>query len=138
MGEKFFQPPMIRYSTAPGHAVDPTSRWPPNLYVELILPLSTPHAIRSWAAFSCACGGVLLVKSPIRQIPETNTYICNLYYNRRAVIDLYAPTSCQSATFVRPRFAFCPLFFTKKIINNAVFRHRRYIYASRLMGLRNR
>ena len=70
---------MILYSTAPGHAVDTTSRWPRSLYEELILPLSTPHAIRSWAASSWACGGVLLVKSPIRQIPETT--IISLYYN---------------------------------------------------------
>ena len=49
-------------------------------------------------------------------------------------------TSCQSATFVRPLFAFyCTLFFTKNIINNAAFRHRRGdVYAARLMYLRNR
>ena len=30
-------------------------------------------------------------------------------------INFYAPTCCQSATFVRPLFAFyCPLFFTGK------------------------
>ena len=35
-------------------------------------------------------------------------------------IDFSAPTCCQSATFVRPFFAFhYPLFFMKKIINNA-------------------
>ena len=55
----------------------------------------------------------------------------NLYYYRRAVkceeflaglskfdrdhgVDFYAHTCCQSATFVRPLFAFyCPLSFTK-------------------------
>ena len=40
-------------------------------------------------------------------------------------VDLYAPTCCQSVTFVRPLFAFyCPLCFTKKILNNVAFRHR--------------
>ena len=35
-------------------------------------------------------------------------------------VDFSAPTCCQSATVVRPLFAFyCPLFFTKTIINNA-------------------
>ena len=35
-------------------------------------------------------------------------------------VDFSAPTCCQSATFVRPLFAFyCPLFFMKIIINNA-------------------
>ena len=29
-------------------------------------------------------------------------------------------------------------FLRKQIINNAVFRYRRYVYAARLMGLRNR
>ena len=30
-------------------------------------------------------------------------------------VNFYAPTCCQSATFVRPLFAFyCPLFFTKQ------------------------
>ena len=30
-------------------------------------------------------------------------------------VDFFAPTCCQSATFVRPLFAFyCPLFFTRK------------------------
>ena len=35
-------------------------------------------------------------------------------------VDFSAPTWCQSATFVRPLFAFyCPLFFTEKKNNNA-------------------
>ena len=46
-------------------------------------------------------------------------------------VDFSTPTSCQSSTFVRPLFAFyCPVFFTKKIINNAVFRHRRDVYTA--------
>ena len=54
-------------------------------------------------------------------------------------IDFYAHTCYQSATFVRPFFAFyCRLFFTKKIINNVAFRHRSDVYATRLMDLRNR
>ena len=55
-------------------------------------------------------------------------------------VDFSSPTSCQSATFVRPLFAFyCTLFFTKKIIHNAAFRHRRSnVYAARLVDLRNR
>ena len=53
-------------------------------------------------------------------------------------IDFYAPTCCQSVTFVRLLFAFyCPLFFTKKIINYVVFFHRHHVYAARLMDLRN-
>ena len=53
-------------------------------------------------------------------------------------VDCYAPTCCQSATFVRPRFAFyCPLFFCEKIIiNNVAFRDRRDVYAARLVDLR--
>ena len=51
-------------------------------------------------------------------------------------VDCYAPTCCQSATFVRPLFAFyCPLFFTGKKVP---FRHRHDVYAARLMDLRNR
>ena len=55
-------------------------------------------------------------------------------------VDFSTPTSCQSATFVRPLFAFyCTLSFRKKIRNNAAFRHRRGdVYAARLMVLRNR
>ena len=64
---------MILYSLSPGHGVAPTSRWPRSLYEELIAPSSTPQAIISWAAFSCSPGGVILVKLPIKQIPETNT-----------------------------------------------------------------
>ena len=156
MGEKFFQPPMIRYSTSPGHALRDTSRWPRSLYEDLILPLSTPHSIRSWAAVSCTCVGVLLVKSPIRQIPETNTHFYNLYYYRRAVLKKLSPkflagrsnsTAITASIFMRLHLAnprplcdrFCLLsfvFYEKN--NNAVFRHRRYVYAARLMGLRNR
>ena len=49
--------------------------------------------------------------------------------------DFYTPTSCQSATFVRPLFAlYCTLVFTGGIVNNAAFRHRRGdVYAARLM-----
>ena len=40
---------------------------------------------------------------------------------------------------MRPLFAFyCPLFFTKKKIKKLPFRHRRDVYAARLMDLRNR
>ena len=54
-------------------------------------------------------------------------------------VNFYAPTCCQCATFVRPLFAFyCPLFLTRKIINNVEFCHRRDVYAARLMDLRNR
>ena len=54
-------------------------------------------------------------------------------------VDFSTPTCCQSATFVRPFFAFyCSLFFTGGGIN-AAFRHRRGdVYAARLMDLRNR
>ena len=55
--------------------------------------------------------------------------------------DFSTPTSCQSATFVRPLFAFyCTLFFYEIVItNNAAFRHGRGdVYGARLMDLRNR
>ena len=59
-------------------------------------------------------------------------------FDRDDGVDLPAPTCCPSAIFVRPLFVFyCPLFFTEKI-NNASFRHRRNVYAARLMVLRNR
>ena len=38
--------------------------------------------------------------------------------------DFYAPTSCLSATFVRPLFAFVLCFLRQKSINNLAFRHR--------------
>ena len=45
-------------------------------------------------------------------------------------VDFYAHTCCQSTIF-GPLFAFyCPLFFTKKIINNVAFRPRRVVYAT--------
>ena len=51
----------------------------------------------------------------------------------------HAPICCISAIFVRPLFEFYfPLFFTKQILNNAAFRHRRDVYAARLMDMRNR
>ena len=57
-------------------------------------------------------------------------------------VDFSTPTSCQSATFVRPplRFIVGLLFFLrKKKKKNAAFRHRRGdVYAVRLMDLRNR
>ena len=53
-------------------------------------------------------------------------------------VNCYAPTCCQSTTFVRPLFAFyCPLLFTEKN-HNVAFRHRSDVYAARLMDLRNR
>ena len=61
--------------------------------------------------------------------PQFDSYHC---------VDFSAPTCCQSANFVRPLFAFyCPLVFTEKK-NNAAFRHRRNVYAARLIDLRNR
>ena len=85
----------------------------------------------------------------------------NLYYYRRAVlkklssefdeflagrsqfdsdhvVDFYAPTCCQSATFGQLFAFYCPLFFTEKIINNVAFHPRRNVYAARLMDLHNR
>ena len=55
-------------------------------------------------------------------------------------VDSSTPTSCQSATFVRPLLHFIVLcFLRKKIINNAAFHHRRGdVYSARLMDLRNR
>ena len=39
-------------------------------------------------------------------------------------VDFFAPTCCQSATFVRPLFAFyCPLFFYEKNNNNNAALH---------------
>ena len=34
-------------------------------------------------------------------------------------VDLYAPTCCQSATFVRPLAFYCPLFLTDKNRGNS-------------------
>ena len=48
-------------------------------------------------------------------------------------VDFYAPTCCQSATFVRPLFAFyCPVFFTGKKMWHFATDHRRDVYAARL------
>ena len=54
-------------------------------------------------------------------------------------VDFSAPTSCQSATFVRPLFAFYySLFLRKKIMQYFATDHQRDVYAARLMDLRNR
>ena len=56
-------------------------------------------------------------------------------------VDFSTPSSCQSANFVRPLFAFYfNLFFsTITILNNAAFRHQRGdVYAARLVDRRNR
>ena len=45
-------------------------------------------------------------------------------------VDLYAPTCCLSATFVRPLLAFVLCSLRQKIINNFAFRHRCDFYAA--------
>ena len=53
-------------------------------------------------------------------------------------IDFSVPTWCLSVIFVRPFLCFIVLcFLREKIINNAAFRHRRDVYAARLMDLHN-
>ena len=61
-------------------------------------------------------------------------------FNSDNGVDFSTPTSCQSATYVRPLFAFyCTFFLRKQIINNAAFRHRRGdVSAARMIDLRNR